>query len=172
VIAGSTSTATQEQVRRMSERYPSLELDALDGDADALASQAAERLGDGAVLVYSTASPEQVARAQDRLGVEGASRAVESGLGQVARRLVDAGARTVVVAGGETSGAVVAALAVRALAVGPELATGVPWMTSLGDPQLTLALKSGNFGGPDFFLDAVEAASLSPEGPARLRPST
>jgi uncharacterized protein YgbK (DUF1537 family) len=158
VIAGSTSTATQEQVRRMSERYPSLKLDALDGDADALASQAAERLGDGAVLVYSTASPEEVARAQERLGVEAASRAVESGLGNLARRLVDAGARTVVAAGGETSGAVVAALAVRALAVGPELATGVPWMTSLGDPQLTLALKSGNFGGPDFFLEAVKAA--------------
>jgi 3-dehydrotetronate 4-kinase len=158
VIAGSTSSATQEQVRRMSERYPSLKLDALDGDADALASQAAERLGDGAVLVYSTASPEEVARAQERFGVEAASHAVESGLGHLARRLVDAGARTVVVAGGESSGAVVAALAVRALAVGPELATGVPWMTSLGDPQLTLALKSGNFGGPDFFLEAVKAA--------------
>ena len=137
-----------------------------------LASRAAERLGEGAVLVYSTASPEDVARAQERLGVEAASRWVESGLGRVARRLVDAGARTLVVAGGETSGAVVTALGVRALAVGPELATGVPWMTPLGDPQLTLALKSGNFGGADFFLDAVEAARLSPEEPAQPRPST
>ena len=48
------------------------------------------------------------------------------------------------------------ALGVRALAVGDEIAPGVPWMTSLGDPPLALALKSGNFGGPDFFLEALE----------------
>jgi uncharacterized protein YgbK (DUF1537 family) len=158
VIAGSSSSATREQVRVMSEHYPSLKLDPLDGDAGALASQAAEQLSDGAVLVYSTASPEEVARVQERLGVEGASRNVESALGEVARHLVVAGARTVVVAGGETSGAVVAALGIRALEVGREIATGVPWMTSLRQPRLTLALKSGNFGGRDFFLKAIEAA--------------
>ena len=63
--------------------------------------------------------------------------------------------RRVVVAGGETAGAVVDALGIRALAVGREIAPGVPWMTSLGDPPLALALKSGNFGGPDFFLEAL-----------------
>ena len=158
VIAGSSSAATREQVRVMSERYPSLKLDALDGNADALAAQAVERLADGAVLVYSTASPEEVARVQEQLGVERASSDVETALGQVARRLVDAGARTVVVAGGETSGAVVSALGIRALEVGREIATGVPWMTSLREPRLTLALKSGNFGAPDFFLKTIEAA--------------
>ena len=158
VIAGSNSTATREQIRVMSERYPSLKLDALDGNAGALASQAATHLADGAVLVYSTASPEEVARVQERLGVERASRSVEGGLGEIARRLVEAGARTLVVAGGETSGAVVSALGIRALDVGREIATGVPWMTSLREPRLTLALKSGNFGPPDFFLKTIEAA--------------
>ncbi|MFL5936233.1 MAG: 3-oxo-tetronate kinase [Gaiellaceae bacterium] len=158
VIAGSGSTATREQVRVMSEHYPSLKLDALDGNAGALGSQAAARLADGAVLVYSTASPAEVARVQERLGVERASTGVERALGEIARRLVDAGARTVVVAGGETSGAVVSALGLRALEVGREIATGVPWMTSLREPRLTLALKSGNFGPPDFFLKTIEAA--------------
>jgi uncharacterized protein YgbK (DUF1537 family) len=142
----------------MSEHYPSLKLDALDGNAGALGSQAAARLADGAVLVYSTASPAAVARVQERLGVERASTGVERALGEIARRLVDAGARTVVVAGGETSGAVVSALGLRALEVGREIATGVPWMTSLREPRLTLALKSGNFGPPDFFLKTIEAA--------------
>ena len=162
VIAGSSSAATREQVRVMSERFPSLKLDALDGNAVALASQAAERLADGAVLVYSTASPEEVARVQERLGLERASRSIESALGDITRRLVDAGARTVVVAGGETSGAVVSALGIRALEVGREIATGVPWMSPLREPRLTLALKSGNFGPPDFFLKTIEAAQLRP----------
>ena len=157
VIAGSGSAATREQVRVMAERYPSLKLDALDANAGAVSAQAAERLDDGAVLVYSTASPEEVARVQERLGVARASTIVESALGEVARRLVEAGARTVVVAGGETSGAVVSALGIRALEVGREIATGVPWMTSLREPRLTLALKSGNFGPPDFFLKAIDA---------------
>ena len=80
---------------------------------------------------------------------------VEERLADVARRAVDAGARRVVVAGGETSAAVLHALGVRALAAGPEIAPGVPWMRVLDGPPLALALKSGNFGGPDFLLEAV-----------------
>jgi uncharacterized protein YgbK (DUF1537 family) len=75
-------------------------------------------------------------------------------LGDVARRLVAAGVRRLVVAGGETSAAVVHALGVRVLRVGEEIARGVPWMIS-DEPVLELALKSGNFGGPDFFLEAI-----------------
>jgi uncharacterized protein YgbK (DUF1537 family) len=81
---------------------------------------------------------------------------VEAELAEAARAAVAGGARRVIVAGGETSGAVVQALGVRALAVGEEIAPGVPWMTTLDrDPPLALALKSGNFGGPDFFLEAL-----------------
>jgi uncharacterized protein YgbK (DUF1537 family) len=72
--------------------------------------------------------------------------------------MVAAGAVRLVVAGGETAGAVVGALGIRALATGEEIAPGVPWMQSLDDLPLALALKSGNFGGPDFFLDALEDA--------------
>ncbi len=158
VLAGSCSAATREQVRRMAARFPAIRVDALDGDLESLAAAATAALADGPVLVYSTAEPDEVARVQARLGAARAGDLVESALGELASRLVDAGARTLVVAGGETSGAVLRALGIRALAVGPEIAPGVPWMRSLGEPALALALKSGNFGGPDFFLEALEAA--------------
>ncbi|HEY6015508.1 MAG TPA: 3-oxo-tetronate kinase [Gaiellaceae bacterium] len=157
VLAGSCSAATQEQVRRMAASRPAIRVDPLDADVDALAAAAGAGLADGPVLVYTTAPADEVAAVQAQLGVERASGIVESVLGELARRLVADGVRTIVVAGGETSAAVVQALGIRALAVGSEIAPGVPWMTSLDDPPLTLALKSGNFGGPDFFLEALEA---------------
>lgn len=162
VLAGSCSQATNEQVERMSARYPAIRIDALEaadgGRADAIAADALARAGGGPVLVYSTAPPDEVARVQERLGVERSSAAVESLLAGVAARLVAGGVRRLVVAGGETSAAVLDALGVRTLAVGDEIARGVPWLRSLDEPPLALALKSGNFGGPDFFLDALEAA--------------
>jgi uncharacterized protein YgbK (DUF1537 family) len=69
--------------------------------------------------------------------------------------------RKLVVAGGETSGAVVSALGVEALAIGPQIDPGVPWTTTLGDPALALALKSGNFGGEDFFEKALRMLDSS-----------
>jgi uncharacterized protein YgbK (DUF1537 family) len=93
-----------------------------------------------------------VAEVQRSLGVEAAGSRVEAILARVARRLVDAGVRRLVVAGGETSGAVVQALGVRALRIGPQIDPGVPWTLALGgSAPLALALKSGNFGGDDFF---------------------
>jgi uncharacterized protein YgbK (DUF1537 family) len=61
-----------------------------------------------------------------------------------------------IVAGGETSGAVVQALAVSALRIGPEIDPGVPWTETLSEPRLALALKSGNFGAEDFFEKAFK----------------
>ena len=159
VLAGSCSQATNEQVERMAARYPAVKVDVADtGGLDALADAALARLGDGAVLVYSTAPPDEVARVQELVGPEEASSRVESLLGELACRLVAGGARRLVLAGGETSAAVLQRLGVRALAVGHEIAPGVPWMTSLGEPRLAVALKSGNFGGPDFFLEALGVA--------------
>jgi uncharacterized protein YgbK (DUF1537 family) len=159
VLAGSCSTATQEQVRRMAQRFPALKLP-VDGtaDLDAAADEAAAHLAHGPVLLYTTAPPDEVTEVQERVGADRARQHAEALLGELARRAVAAGARRIVVAGGETSGAVLAALGVRALATGNEIAPGVPWMRSLDDPPLALALKSGNFGGPDFFLDALEDA--------------
>ena len=74
----------------------------------------------------------------------------------IAKGLVARGVRRLVVAGGETSGAVVDALGVKALKIGPPIDPGVPWTASLGEPELLLALKSGNFGAPDFFIKAFE----------------
>ena len=81
---------------------------------------------------------------------------VEQTLGRIAQALVAAGVRRLIVAGGETSGAVVSALAVEGLRIGPEIDPGVPWTFSLGEPTLALALKSGNFGAPDFFEKAFK----------------
>jgi uncharacterized protein YgbK (DUF1537 family) len=164
VLAGSCSAATQEQVRRMAARYPAIKVDVLaaveqQDVADALSAAALAALRHGSVLIYSTSTPDEVAAVQRRVGADRAGTAVETLLGEVAKRLVDGGARCVVVAGGETAGAVMRSLGIRALAVGPEIAPGVPWMTSLGEPRLALALKSGNFGGPDFFLEAVGEAA-------------
>jgi uncharacterized protein YgbK (DUF1537 family) len=96
-----------------------------------------------------------VARVQARLGREQAAATVETAFGHIARALVARGIRKLVVAGGETSGAVVQALGVRALAIGPPIDPGVPWTTSVGTPRLALALKSGNFGAEDFFARAL-----------------
>jgi len=79
---------------------------------------------------------------------------VEAALAAVARGLVDRGVARLVVAGGETSGAVVNALGVQSLRIGPQIAPGVPWTASVGGRPLALALKSGNFGARRFFLDA------------------
>jgi uncharacterized protein YgbK (DUF1537 family) len=79
---------------------------------------------------------------------------IESALGEIARRLIAQGFNKLIVAGGETSGAVVRSISLRALEVGPEIAPGVPWMYSTDHPKIAVALKSGNFGGDEFFLSA------------------
>jgi uncharacterized protein YgbK (DUF1537 family) len=116
---------------------------------------ARDKLGDGPVLVSATAEPEEVRRVQAELGADKAGALVEDAMAAIARGLVAAGVRRLIVAGGETSGAVVGALRVPGLRIGPEIDPGVPWTASLGDPELLLALKSGNFGTPDFFTKAL-----------------
>src|SRR6185436_7402766 len=102
-------------------------------------------LAAGPVLVYATAEPDAVRKAQARLGAQRAGELVEACLARIANGLVEQGVRRLVVAGGETSGAVVNALGVRALRIGPQIDPGVPWTSSIGEPRLALALKSGNF---------------------------
>jgi uncharacterized protein YgbK (DUF1537 family) len=109
-------------------------------------------------LIRSSAPAEEVARVQEALGRERAGAAIEAAMAQIATALVERGVRRLVVAGGETSGAVVAALGVRGLRIGPAIDPGVPWTMSLDEPHLALALKSGNFGAPDFFTKAFACA--------------
>jgi 3-dehydrotetronate 4-kinase len=108
------------------------------------------------VLIYASAAPEEVRRAQAELGRERAGALVEQAMAAIAKGLVEAGVRRLVVAGGETSGAVVQALGVTGIRIGPQIDPGVPWTASLDEPALALALKSGNFGAPDFFLKAFD----------------
>jgi uncharacterized protein YgbK (DUF1537 family) len=109
-----------------------------------------------APLVYSSAAPGAVAQAQQRFGRETVAHAMERLFAQAARELVDSGVQRLVVAGGETSGAVVSALALTQLAIGPEIDPGVPMLLAQeGSKPLALALKSGNFGGRDFFARAL-----------------
>ncbi|MGI9335411.1 MAG: 3-oxo-tetronate kinase [Gammaproteobacteria bacterium] len=160
VLSGSCSEATREQVERMLKQRPGYRVDplaaarGLDAVAEALAF-AGRHLDDGPVLIYATADPAAVKAVQDDLGRDEAGALVENVMAGVARGLVERGVRKLVVAGGETSGAVVNALAVKALRIGPQIDPGVPWTLAMGATPLALALKSGNFGGPDFFLDAL-----------------
>jgi len=159
VLAGSCSHATRGQVAYAADQWKTHALDPvkLHDSAtylDDLLKQAVKNLDQGPVLVYSTADPEAVQEAQSRLGSATAAALIESAMGRLARELVKAGVDQLVVAGGETSGAVVQALDIKALRIGPEIDPGVPWCETLGSPDLALALKSGNFGGVDFFLKA------------------
>jgi uncharacterized protein YgbK (DUF1537 family) len=163
VLAGSCSAATLEQIERFAASGPVLPLNPValvqgGGEIERAIGWAEQRLGEAPLLIRSSAPPEEVARVQEVLGRERAGTAVEAAMAQIARALVERGVRRLVVAGGETSGAVVAALGVRALKIGPPIDPGVPWTVSLGEPQLALALKSGNFGAPDFFLKAFACA--------------
>ena len=126
--------------------------------ADALA-WAQPRLASGPVLVYATAEPDAVRAVQEQLGAERAGELVEQALSRIAVGLVEAGVRQLIVAGGETSGACVQALGIRQMRIGPQIDPGVPWCHAASPVRaagLHLALKSGNFGGVDFFSRAFE----------------
>ncbi len=162
VLAGSCSAATLAQIDVMAQTRPVLRLDPIrlaEGwDPAEAVAWASQHMSDGPVLVYASATPDEVAAAQQRLGRERAGSAVEAALAAVALGVVQAGARRLVVAGGETSGAVVQALGVKGLAIGPMIDPGVPATVSIGrEPALAIALKSGNFGGRDFLLRAFDA---------------
>ena len=160
VLSGSCSAATRRQIDVYRNGHTSLRLDAGDVlDADGAVRRCLDFLSayrDTAPLIYSTADPAEVSAAQDKYGRERVATLFERVFAALATKAVGAGFRRLVVAGGETSGAVASAFGPRALEVGPEIDTGVPVLISDGEPRLAFALKSGNFGGDDFFARAVE----------------
>jgi len=161
ILAGSCSAATRAQIAAVKDRFPNRKLDPdrlAEGndEIEAAIAWALDQPPDAPVLIYASADPEEVARVQARHGVERAGQMVENAFSRIADSLVGRGFTRLVVAGGETSGAVVSSLGVRTLRIGPEIAPGVPWTESLGERPLALALKSGNFGGEGFFRDAFE----------------
>ena len=170
VLSGSCSQATNAQVARwIADGRAAIALDPLalhrgEQGAAGLLAQALALLPQGPVLLYATAAPDNVKAVQSALGVEAAGALVEDTLAGLAQGLVTAGVRRLVVAGGETSGAVVQALNVPQLRIGSPICPGVPWteatLPDSGEP-MWLALKSGNFGGVDFFADALRQAGVT-----------
>ena len=160
VLAGSASVATNGQVAAWLEAgRPALRINPLElADGKPVVEQAiafAQQAGQ-TVLIYATSTPDEVKLVQQKLGVERSGAMVEDALGQIAKGLLAAGVRRFVVAGGETSGAVVQALGVQLLKIGAQIDPGVPATVSDGDQPLALALKSGNFGARDFFAKALK----------------
>ena len=160
ILAGSCSAATRAQVvAAIAAGLPALRLDPL-SVADRTTTSASvldwiNAQAPGSIpLVYSSDDPANVTAVQEQLGRDQAGHLIEQLIADVAVALVQDGVTRLIVAGGETSGAVVNALGVKVLAIGPEIAPGVPWCLSRSGPEIALALKSGNFGASDFFLKA------------------
>jgi 3-dehydrotetronate 4-kinase len=154
ILAGSCSVATNAQVRNFvrngGEAY-ALQPAQLAADlemqiAEVLAwADACWRTEAGLpLLVYSTAEPEKVNPAHAPV--------IEQAMAALARAFVKRGVGSLVVAGGETAGICVQALDIKQIQIGPQIEPGVPWCYA--GNSLHIALKSGNFGSPDFFSKA------------------
>jgi uncharacterized protein YgbK (DUF1537 family) len=159
VLAGSCSAATLGQIAAFKGAHLALDTDAICRGENVAAKAldwAKGKLGNGPVLLSASDKPDAVKALQAKYGIEASSQAIEKTMAALARGLVASGVGRLVVAGGETSGAVVGALDVTALRIGPEIDPGVPWTASVAQKPLLLALKSGNFGAPDFFTKAFE----------------
>jgi 3-dehydrotetronate 4-kinase len=161
-LAGSCSQATLQQIVNAEADMPVLQLDpeqvvAGKDEARRALAWAKARLKEGPVLIASSSTPAEVAALQARHGRDAAGHAIEQAMADIAEGLVQSGVRRLVVAGGETSGAVVDRLQIPGFLVGAEIAAGVPVLRAVGTKggAMLLALKSGNFGGPEFFSDAL-----------------
>jgi uncharacterized protein YgbK (DUF1537 family) len=160
IISGSCSTATRGQIKAATAAgYPALKVDPMAlvsgaQTAAALAQWALAQPQDKPFLLYSSDDPAEVSAIQDRLGRDKAGEIVEHAFAEAARLLAKGGVSKLLVAGGETSGAVVQGLGIKTLEIGPEIDPGVPWTRVVDGPDLVIALKSGNFGTPDFFVKA------------------
>jgi 3-dehydrotetronate 4-kinase len=162
-LAGSCSQATLLQIANAERAMAVLHLDpervvAGKEEARRALAWAKDRISQGPILIASSSTPEEVAALQSRHGRDAAGHAIEQAMADIAEGLVSSGVRRLVVAGGETSGAVVDRLGIPGFLVGAEIAAGVPVLRAVGadNGEMLLALKSGNFGGPEFFSDALK----------------
>jgi 3-dehydrotetronate 4-kinase len=164
ILSGSCSTATLEQVAVFKTTHLAFKLDPLALHAG---SQTLEQVMQwfeahrhrGPLMVYATDHQEEIRRCQEEIGIEQAGTLVERMFAKIAGAATTLGVTRFIVAGGETSGAVVQALGIKALKIGPPIAPGVPVTQTFGDRPLLLALKSGNFGDRDFFAKALAMMS-------------
>ncbi|MEO9497012.1 MAG: 3-oxo-tetronate kinase [Vibrio splendidus] len=159
VFSGSCSVMTNQQVAAYKQLAPHF---AIDVKACLSNGQYANEVfdwvmtnsqGDFAPLVYATADAAALKAIQEEYGAQASSHAVEQFFSQLAIKLQQHGVKNFIVAGGETSGVVTQSLAVKGFHIGPQIAPGVPWVKSV-EGELSLALKSGNFGDESFFAKA------------------
>lgn len=165
-LAGSCSQATLAQIAEAEKTMAVLRLDPeqiVKGGSEVprALDWAKGHLDKSPILIVSSSTPDQVSDLQSRYGRDTAGHAIEQAMADISEGLVSEGVRRLIIAGGETSGAVVDRLEIPAFLVGPEIATGVPVLRTIGGKtgDMIMALKSGNFGGPDFFNDAVRLVS-------------
>ncbi len=169
VLAGSCAPQTLAQIEAFSARWPVRRVDlAVEGAQPDLARQLIEwsrkPLAQGPVCIATSASPDAVAGAQARFGVAGATARADGLMGEIASGLFDIGVRKFVIAGGETSGAVLGALGVAHLEVSSydELYGG--YCHQPGETPLSFVVKAGSIGDGDFLhlaLTRLEEADRS-----------
>ena len=161
VLSGSCSEMTRAQVDEFSKNNRALKLNPIELAKDTSALNKAidwvikAEIG-RPILVYASAPPDTVKEIQQTLGQDLASSTVENAMAKIASEAVKNGFRRIVVAGGETSGAVVSKLGINSILIGKEIDPGVPATVSVGTPIISLVLKSGNFGSVDFFEKAFK----------------
>jgi 3-dehydrotetronate 4-kinase len=160
ILAGSCSQMTLKQIDRVKNRFPSFRVEPaklhsdFEGTIDNVLRWTCDKVSTP-VLVFTSAGPDELAAAQKEMGIEPAGILCERFLALIAAEFANEGFSQFIVAGGETSGAVVKELAINYLQIGPEIAPGVPWTLAFGATrQIALALKSGNFGSEHFFVEA------------------
>jgi uncharacterized protein YgbK (DUF1537 family) len=160
ILAGSCSGTTHCQIFVHAQDHPVLAISVdkvMDGSTGAETLMDFLRQNRGREpLVFSSATPEDVVAAQARYGRQAVSDRLDALFAEVAQQLVADGVRRLVVAGGETSGAVAQVLDLGDLLIGPEIDPGVPIVISRRH-EMALAFKSGNFGRPTFFAHALSA---------------
>ena len=161
ILSGSCSEMTLAQVNEFSKKYCTLKLNPVElAESNSALDNAVDWViqakGKKPILVYASAPPDAVKEVQQRLGRDLASSTVENALAKIARAAVQNGFRRIVVAGGETAGAVVSKLGIKGIMIGEQIDPGVPTTVSIGNPSIGLVLKSGNFGSADFFEKALK----------------
>ena len=170
IVAGSCSEATRGQndcAAASGARAHRIDAEALLGDYDhtALVQKVADELSAGhTCLIATSEDPGGVRRVQDAaraagMSISGAGLKIARTLAEVVCRVVEARPPAgLLVAGGETSSAICRRLELGALQVGPNIEAGVPLCHSVGRFPMLVILKSGNFGGPDFYASARRRA--------------
>ncbi|OTA18958.1 type III effector HopAN1 [Xenorhabdus beddingii] len=161
ILSGSCSVMTNQQVIEYKKIAPGMALNVEEcinnsGYASQLANWVIQQPEDGlAPILYSTQSPKSLEMIQQQYGIIKASHSIEQVFAEIVNELKQQGFNTFIVAGGETSAQIVQSLEIHEISIGASIVPGVPWVRSLQN-DCWLALKSGNFGGENFFLLAQE----------------